>query len=121
MREKAALEALAQALAEKVGRKTGKAQHLSAHPPDRELEISGWDDATRQLCLRRIRLLNRAYQLEWLIQQHLLSRPSIDVLSNRQLRMLLADAEHAREAICEGFPLEQTGLIKNLADHLPRD
>ncbi len=121
MKEKAALEALARALAEKVARKTARARQYSAHPPDHQFEIGGWDDATRQLCLQRIRLLNRAYQLEWLIQQHLLSRPNLDELSNRELRSLLADAEQAREAISEGFPLEQTGLIKNLAHHLPVD
>jgi hypothetical protein len=27
--------------------------------------------------------------------------------------------EEAREAIMEGFPLEQTGLIKNMAEVLP--
>lgn len=119
MKEANALQALAQALAEKIERKARAPHAHSGHPPPTEYEPAGWDDPTRQLCLRRIRLLNSAYQLEWLIQQHLLTKPTIESLTNRQLRMLLADAEHAREAISEGFPLEDTGLIKNVATRLP--
>ncbi|MEN5208001.1 hypothetical protein ABE493_07745 [Stenotrophomonas terrae] len=119
MKEAQALQALAQALAEKIERKAAREQQNSTLSTPSDYECIAWNDPTRQLCLQRIRLLTRAYQLDWLVQQHLLTRPSLEALSNRQLRMLLADAEQAREAISEGFPLEHTGLITNVAAQLP--
>lgn len=119
MKDNAALDALARALAEKVSRNR---RPVSANDPDFSAPNTGndgWDETTRVLCIQRIRLLVRAYQLDWLVQQHLLTKPSIESLTNRQLRLLLGDAEQAREAISEGFPLEQTGLIRDITHQLP--
>lgn len=116
MKEAAALEALAHALARKVRQR--------AQPPD---EIAGVfkvaresKDALEAAYIRRIRLLADAYQLTWLMDQHLVLRQSITDLSATELRSLLLDMEEAREAIMEGLPLEQTGLIKNMAQVLPK-
>lgn len=115
MKEAAALEALAQALASKV--------RLQARPPDlsgpRNYHEAGPSDAVALAYTRRIRLLCEAFQLSWLVDQHLVLRQRLSDLSTSELRALLGEMEEAREAITEGFPLEQTGLIKNMAAVLP--
>jgi hypothetical protein len=115
MKEAAALEALAHALAAKV-RNRGR-------PPDcssPEASSSNNDPhATTSAYIRRIRMLTDAFQLNWLVDQHLLTRQSIADLSLTELRALLIELEEAREAITEGVPLEHTGLIKNMASLLP--
>lgn len=116
MKEAAALEALAQALASKV--------RQQAQPPDgkclRQCHTAGPSDAIALAYIRRIRLLREAFQLNWLVDQHLILRQRLSDLSATELRTLLCEMEEAREAIMEGFPLEQTGLIKNMAEVLPR-
>ncbi|MBN7828343.1 hypothetical protein J5H37_02245 [Stenotrophomonas maltophilia] len=116
MKEAAALEALAQALASKV--------RQQARPPDgkclRQCLTTGPSDAIALAYIRRIRLLREAFQLNWLVDQHLILRQRLSDLSPTELRTLLCEMEEAREAIMEGFPLEQTGLIKNMAEVLPR-
>jgi len=116
MKEAAALEALAHALAAKV-RKRGRPpdQHLPAIYPE-----GAGQDATNSAYIRRIRILTDAYQLGWLVDQHLVLRQSVTDLSPTELRCLLIELEEAREAITEGLPLEQTGLIKNMASVLPK-
>lgn len=115
MKEAAALEALAQALASKV--------RQQARPPDaicpRHCHVTGSSDAVALAHIRRIRLLCEAFQLGWLVDQHLVLRQRLSDLSASELRALLCDMEEAREAIMEGFPLEQTGLIRNMAAVLP--
>lgn len=116
MKEAAALEALAHALAAKVRKRD--------RPPDRDLpaiQPASLDpNATNSAYVRRIRILTDAYQLGWLVDQHLVVRKSITDLSPNELRCLLIELEEAREAISEGIPLEQTGLIKNMASVLPK-
>lgn len=116
MKEAAALEALAHALAAKVKKRD--------RPPVRNLPSthasSIEQNATNSAYMRRIRTLVEAYQLGWLVDQHLVVRQSITELSPTELRSLLIELEEAREAITEGFPLEQTGLIKNMATVLPK-
>lgn len=116
MKEAAALEALAHALAAKVRKRD--------RPPDRCLPAiypaSVDPNATVSAYIRRIRVLTEAFQLGWLVDQHLVVRQSITDLSPSELRTLLIELEEAREAITEGFPLEQTGLIKNMASVLPK-
>lgn len=116
MKEAAALEALAHALARKVKQR--------AQPPDQVagvLKVAGESrDALPAAYMRRIRLLAHAYQLTWLIDQHLVLRQNITELSASELRSLLLEMEEAREAITEGLPLEQTGLIKNMAQVFPK-
>lgn len=114
MKEAAALEALAQALASKV--------RQQARPPDGKClrQCLTTSDAIALAYIRRIRLLREAFQLNWLVDQHLILRQRLSDLSPTELRTLLCEMEEAREAIMEGFPLEQTGLIKNMAEVLPR-
>lgn len=116
MKEAAALEALAQALANKV--------RQQARPPDarclRQCHANEPSDAAAFAYIRRIRMLCDAFQLAWLVDQHLVLRQRLSDLSTTELRALLCEMEEAREAIMEGFPLEQTGLIKNMAAVLPR-
>lgn len=115
MKEAAALEALAQALAAKV-KNRGRPPDWGASattPPNND------PHATTSAYIRRIRILTDAFQLRWLVDQHLVTRQSITDLSFAELRILLIDLEEAREAITEGIPLEHTGLIKNMASVLP--
>lgn len=116
MKEAAALEALAHALAAKVRKRD--------RPPDQDLPAiypeGAGQDATNSAYIRRIRILTDAYQLGWLVDQHLVLRQSVTDLSPTELRCLLIELEEAREAITEGLPLEQTGLIKNMASVLPK-
>ena len=116
MKEAVALEALAHALASKVRQRV--------QPPDQvagafQVAVES-KDALIVAHIRRIRLLADAYQLKWLIDQHLVLRQSITELSTSELRSLLLEMEEAREAIMEGLPLEQTGLIKNMAHVFPK-
>lgn len=115
MKEAAALEALAQALASKV--------RQQARPPDawcqRQCHSIEPHDAIALAYIRRIRLLCEAFQLSWLVDQHLVLRQRLNDLTTQELGALLCEMEEAREAIMEGFPLEQTGLIKNMAELLP--
>lgn len=115
MKEAAALEALAQALASKVRQQT--------RPPDvrcpRQCHATASNDAIAFAYIRRIRLLCEAFQLSWLVDQHLVLRQRLTDLTAQELGALLCEMEEAREAIMEGFPLEQTGLIKNMAEVLP--
>lgn len=115
MKEAAALEALAHALAAKVKKRDRPDRDLPAISP-----ASVDHNATNSAYLRRIRMLTEAFQLGWLVDQHLVVRQSLTDLSPTELRTLLIDLEEAREAITEGVPLEQTGLIKNMASVLPK-
>lgn len=78
-----------------------------------------FDSITRQCCIKRIRLLGRAYQLTWLVDQATFDIPNIDCLSDEGLAALMTQLETARECIAEGVPFEDAGLITNISRRLP--
>lgn len=81
-----------------------------------------FDSITRECCLRRVRLLAKAYGLHWLVEQSVFAKPGLDNLPDEELAALLKQMEHARECIAEGVTFEDAGLVRNTArhlDHLP--
>ena len=115
-KEREALNALAQALAEKArGELPSKPKLRLIAAPRPQL----FDSITREHILRRIRMLRRAYRLEWLVEQNTFNKPGIDSLEDQELSDLLTGLEHARECIAEGIPFEDAGLVQSTADYLP--
>lgn len=116
MKEKLALDALAQALAEKV--KRGK----QAKPRLRVVETAKptvYDSITRDSVLRRIRFLSRAYNLHWLVDQSTFNVANLDCLDDHQIGALLRDMERARECAAEGITFEDAGLLRSVSDDIP--
>lgn len=103
------LDALAQALAEKV-------QKGKPTKPNLRLvttEVARFDAITRESILRRVRFLARSYQLQWLVDQHTFNVPNIDCLDDHAMPALLNDLEKARECITDGVSFEDAGLIRS--------
>lgn len=114
-KERAALEALAQALAEKARGERPKPKLRVVTTP----RPTKFDAITRDHVLRRIRTLSKAYRLAWLIEQNTFNQPSIDTLEDQELSELLSTLERARECIAEGIPFEDAGLVQSTLHHLP--
>lgn len=110
-----ALDALAQALADKV---------KGAEPARPALRLVGaptgprFDAITRESITRRSRFLARSYQLQWLVDQHTFNVPNIDCLDDRAMSALLNDLERARECVAEGVSFEDAGLVRSNMDDL---
>lgn len=72
------------------------------------------DDAiTRDCRIRRVRWLAKAYRLQPLVDQHCFNLAGIYSLGRGALEALHRDMESAREALADGIPLEDTGLIRS--------
>ncbi|GGD45828.1 hypothetical protein [Pseudoxanthomonas indica] len=111
------LEALAQALADKVKartrNKTAPVLRLVSRAPARQ-----FDPATRDFILRRIRFLRARYGLAWLVDQHQLSSASVEHLADHALAALLADLERGRECIADGISFDDAELVRDTSSHI---
>jgi len=84
-----------------------KLQLVSAdyQPPPDEIYL-------RECRLRRIKWLVKAYELQWLIDQHCFGLKNVHVLDSPALQALHRDMERARECITEGIGFDEAGLVK---------
>jgi hypothetical protein len=114
------LEALAEALANKVRARTSlprvPALRIVPPPPPRELDM-----ATREFMLRRIRFLKQRYGLQWIVDQHLISCPSIERLEDRALSTLFTDLERGRQCLADGISFDDVGLIQDTSQFFAED
>lgn len=78
-----------------------------------------FDSITRASVLRRIRDLNRMYQLGWLVNQCTFNTPGLDCLEDAELSALLSEMERARECLVDGVAFDDVGLIRSNAADLP--
>ena len=78
-----------------------------------------FDDITREACLRRIRFLAKAFDLQWIVEQTTFNRVGIDALEDNELASLLTELERARECAREGIPLDDAGFVRDMSAHLP--
>lgn len=76
-----------------------------------------FDSITRDGCAKRIRYLRKAYQLQWLVDQHTFNEPCLESLSDEAMSKLLGELEKARECIIEGISFDEAGLMRNLSSH----
>lgn len=111
------MEALAQALAAKVRRETPANASLR---PISKPASARFDSITRASILQRVRYLQRAYNLQWLVEQATFDSPGLDCLDDQSLSALLRDIERARECVAEGISFDEAGLVKNTARILQR-
>lgn len=97
------------------------AERLSGVPPARpKLRIVGSDEPPppdeaiiRDCRHSRIKWLAKAYDLQWLVDQHCVgNRP--DMLSFAALEALHRDMERARECVAEGIAFDDAGLVKHM-------
>jgi hypothetical protein len=114
-----ALEALAEALAEKVRRSKREKPKLRLVQPARP---TIFDAITRASILSRIRWLSKSYRdLQMLVDQATFNMPGLDSMEDTQLSALLRDLERARECCLEGIPFDDAELIHNTTDDFPPD
>lgn len=115
--ERAALEALAEALARKVAR-----QGSERPPPLTVVHHCGpagnivsitLDHITRRSILKRIRLLASNYQLQWLVDQETFATAGPEAIDDARLSQLLQDMEIARRCIVDGESFEDAGLVRD--------
>ena len=110
MKSTGALEALAQALANKVRRNSGGTARLqivqSAPSPI-------FDGVTRESILRRVRFLARSYGLQFLVDQATFNAPSLECLADPALSQLLSELESTREALAAGVAIEDLELMRD--------
>lgn len=115
--ERAALEALAEALARKAARHvSGWSPSLAALQPSglaSATHATTLDHITRRSILKRIRLLASSYQLQWLVDQETFATTGPEAVDDARLTQLLQDMEAARQCIVEGESLEDAGLIRD--------
>lgn len=105
-----ALEALAQALANKVRRSNGGGGRLQVVPsPPSPI----FDGVTRESILRRVRFLARSYGLQFLVDQATFNAPSLETLSDKALSKLLTELENTREALAAGVAIEDLELMRD--------
>ena len=113
MKSAGALEALAQALANKVRRSNGvRLELVPAHPPPR------FDQVTRESILRRVRFLARTYGLGFLVDQATFNAQGLESLDDQDLSKLLSQLENTREALAAGVAIEDLDLVKTPAGSL---
>ena len=115
--ERAALEALAEALARKAAR------HVSGRPPPLAVlqhlgpassaNATSLDHITRRSILKRIRLLASSYQLQWLVDQETFATAGPEAVDDARLTQLLQDMEAARQCIVDGGSFDDIGLVRD--------
>lgn len=115
--ERAALEALAEALARKAAR------HVSGRPPSLAVlqhsaptsstHATALDHVTRRSILKRIRLLASSYQLQWLVDQETFATTGPEAVDDARLTQLLQDMEAARQCIVDGDSFDDIGLVRD--------
>ena len=116
MNEAQALEALAQALAEKVKRgKPAKPRLRSVQPAKPTI----FDSITRESIFRRVKYLARAYALQWLVDQETFNQAYMECLDDARLSRLLESMERARECLLDGVAFEDAGLVRSNMEDMP--
>lgn len=70
------------------------------------------DPIFRDAHLKRILHLQRAYRLQWLVDQATFNVASLSCLEDCDLMRLLADMERARECISDGISFDDAGLVR---------
>jgi hypothetical protein len=109
------LEALAEVIAARVSTAKPAARRYRVISPPAPTRF---DQITRDCCLRRIRYLSRAYQLQWLVDQETFNHPGVESLDDDDLAELLSDMERARECVSEGVAFCEAGLVRDHTDRL---
>lgn len=81
------------------------------------------DPIFREAHVKRIVHLQRAYRLQWLVEQATFNVASLSCLEDCDLIRLLADMERARECMADGISFEDAGLVRavDAPSHLIRD
>ena len=119
--ERAALEALAEALARKAARHvSGRAPSLAVlhhSGPASSARVTTLDHITRRSILKRIRLLASSYQLQWLVDQETFATMGPEAIDDARLTQLLQDMEAARQCVVEGDSFDDIGLVRDTSQH----
>ena len=114
--EAKALDALAQALANKVQRGGARKPRLRVIPRPRP---TIFDNITREAIIRRICQLRRSYALDLIFDQGVFNTAGLATLEDDALIAMLQKMERARECIAEGVAFDEAGLVENMHEHLP--
>lgn len=107
------LQGLARMIAGELGKATPRPKLRVVDANEGINAARSMDAITRDSHLRMVRHLRKRCGLDILVDQATFGRGSIDVLEDHELAKLHADMQTAREALAEGIPLEDTGLIRN--------
>lgn len=79
------------------------------------------DPIFREAHIKRVLFLQRAYRLQWLVDQACFNAASLSCLEDCDLIRLLNDMERARECIADGVSFEDAGLIRSLGERREDD
>jgi len=79
------------------------------------------DPIFRDAHIKRVLHLQRAYRLQWLVDQETFNVASLSCLEDCDLIRLVALLERARECIADGVSLEDAGLVRSVGQRHDSD